>query len=62
MPDAFADNGNGRGITLGLCHIMDKESGNNNSLLPRFDCDLSLDVDRQYFKRNNLRFNDETHF
>ncbi len=60
--DAFADNGNGRGITWGLCHIMDKESGNNNSTLARFDCDLSLDVDRQVFKRNNLRFNDETYF
>jgi hypothetical protein len=60
--DAFADNGDGRGITWGLCHIMDKESGNNNSILARFDCDLSLDVDRQYFKRNNLRFNDDTYF
>ena len=60
--DAFADNGNGRGITWGLCHIMDKESGNQNSILARFDCDLSLDVDRQVFKRNNLRFNDETYF
>jgi hypothetical protein len=62
VPDAFADNENGRGITWGLCHIMDKESGNNNSTLARFDCDLSLDVDRQYFKRNNLRFNDATYF
>ncbi|VGO16366.1 hypothetical protein PDESU_04957 [Pontiella desulfatans] len=60
--DAFAGNGDGRGISWGLCHIMDKESGNNNSILARFDCDLSLDVDRQYFKRNNLRFNDETYF
>ena len=60
--DAFADNADGRGITWGLCHIMDKESGNNNSILARFDCDLSLDVDRQVFKRNNLRFNDETYF
>jgi len=62
VPDAYADNGNGRGITWGLCHIMDKDSGANNSLLARFDCDLSLDVDRQYFKRNNLRFDDETYF
>ena len=41
---------------------MDKESGANNSILARFDCDLSLDVDRDFFKRNNLRFNEETYF
>ena len=62
VPDAFADNGDGRGISWGLCHIMDKESGANNSILARFDCDLSLDVDRDFFKRNNLRFNEETYF
>lgn len=60
--DAFADNGNGRGISWGLCHIMDKETGANNSILARFDCDLSLDVDREIFKRNNLRFNADTYF
>jgi hypothetical protein len=62
VSDAFADNGDGRGISWGLCHIMDKESGANNSILARFDCDLSLDVDRDFFKRNNLRFNEETYF
>ena len=41
---------------------MDKESGAVNSILARFDCDLSLDVERDFFKRNNLRFNDETYF
>ena len=41
---------------------MDKESGSNNSELIRFDCDLSLDVDRPIFKSNNLRFNKETYF
>ena len=60
--DVFADNLNGRGITWGLCHIMDKESGANNSILARFDCDLSLDVNRPFFKRNNLRFNEDTYF
>jgi hypothetical protein len=52
----------GRGITWGLCHIMDKESGAKNSILARFDCDLSLDIDRPFFKRNNLRFNEGTYF
>ena len=60
--DAFADNMDGRGITWGLCHIMDKESGAKNSILARFDCDLSLDIDRPFFKRNNLRFNEGTYF
>ena len=62
VADAFADNGDGRGISWGLCHIMDKESGANNSILARFDCDLSLDINRDFFKRNNLRFNDKTYF
>ena len=62
VADAFSDNGNGRGITWGLAHVMDKESGANNSELIRFDCDLSLDVNRPIFKRNNLRFNKETYF
>ena len=62
VPDAFADNSNGRGISWGLCHIMDKDSGANNSILARFDCDLSLDINRDFFKRNNLRFNGETYF
>ena len=33
VADAFSDNGNGRGITWGLAHVMDKESGANNSFL-----------------------------
>lgn len=64
IPDAYAGNGNGRGLTWGLCHVMtrDPESNQVYSTLIRFDCDLSLDVDRPYFKRNNLRFNADTHF
>jgi len=57
-PDAFADNGNGRGFTWGLCHINPDGGGAvSESILARFDCDLSLDIDRPVFKRNNLRFN-----
>jgi len=63
VPDAFVDNGDGRGITWGLCHINpDGGGGMNESVLARFDCDLSRDVDRDLFKRNNLRFNEETYF
>jgi hypothetical protein len=63
VPDAFADNGDGRGFTWGLCHINpDGGGGMNESILARFDCDLSLDVDRPQLKRNNLRFDEATYF
>lgn len=63
VPDAFADNGDGRGITWGLCHINPDGGGSAKySILARFDCDLSLDVDRPLFKKNNLRFNESTYF
>jgi len=63
VPDAFADNGDGRGITWGLCHINPAGGGSmNDSILARFDCDLSLDSDVPYFKRNNLRFDEHTYF
>lgn len=65
-PDAFnadTENGGGRGISWGLCHINPDGGGAvSESILARFDCDLSLDVDRPMFKRNNLRFNAETYF
>ncbi|MCF7848759.1 MAG: hypothetical protein K9M45_07920 [Kiritimatiellales bacterium] len=62
-PTAFAGDGNGRGFTWGLCHINPDGGGAaNESILARFDCDLSLDVDRQIFKKNNLRFNPDTYF
>jgi len=61
--DAFADNGDGRGITWGLCHINPDGGGSmNDSILARFDCDLSRDSDVPYFKRNNLRFDEHTYF
>jgi hypothetical protein len=62
-PDAFSDSGDGRGFTWGLCHINPDGGGAaNESILARFDCDLSLDVNREIFKRNNLRFNEQTYF
>jgi len=63
VPDAFADNGNGRGLTWGLCHINPDGGGSAKySILARFDCDLSQDVNRPLFKRNHLRFNEKTYF
>ena len=63
IPDAFADNGDGRGITWGLCHINPDGGGSHAcSILARFDCDLSLDVNRPALKHNNLRFDERTYF
>ena len=63
VPDAFADNGDGRGFTWGLCHINPDGGGAmSESILARFDCDLSRDVDRRLFKPNNLRFDEHTYF
>ena len=45
------------------CHINPDGGGAmSESVLARFDCDLSRDVDRPLFKRNNLRFNEDTYF
>lgn len=61
VPDAYTDNGNGRGITWGLCHFRDvlKLGGTSQSysILARFDCDLSLDIDDQEMKDSDI-FND----
>jgi hypothetical protein len=63
VPDAFADNGDGRGFTWGLCHINPDGGGAmNESILARFDCDLSRDVDWMYLKRNNLRHEASVYF
>jgi hypothetical protein len=63
IPDAFADTGDGRGLTWGLCHINPDGGGaSNESILARFDCDLSRDVNRPVLKRNNLRFEASTYF
>lgn len=60
-PDAFTDSGDGRGITWGLCHFRDllKVGGNSQSfsMLARFDCDLSLDIDDPEMTESDI-FND----
>ncbi len=62
-PDAFADNGDGRGITWGLCHINPLGGGpDQGCYIIRFDCDLSRDVQRPEFKRSNVRYSEDTWF
>jgi hypothetical protein len=49
-PDLFAGNGDGRGITWGLCHMnAEGASRDKGCFLARFDCNLSLDVQRPEF-------------
>ena len=64
-PDAFADNGDGRGISWGLSHLTDIPDAEQlyprrHSFLVRFDCDLHRDVNRRGFKVNNLRCDEHT--
>lgn len=64
VPDAFADSGDGRGITWGLAHIFHENGGRReNSYLARFECNLSRDSDRAGFYRAwNFRFPESAYF
>jgi len=62
-PDAFADNGNGRGVTWGLAHVVPNAGEPlHDSFILRFDCSLSQDVVRDEFKLSSISYNDETWF
>lgn len=72
-PDAFADSGDGRGISWGLCHMgknriapdSERKIIEEGSFIARFDCDLHRDLDRQYFKNPHDhigRFGEEVYF
>lgn len=57
IPNTFADDGNARGITWGLCHLNPNGAGSKErSILARYDCDLSLDYHYAEFKKNNIRY------
>ncbi|OBQ52826.1 family 43 glycosylhydrolase [Tamlana sp. s12] len=64
VPDAFNSNGNGRGITWGLCHFTNfgDDWGKEYSVLGRFDCDLSLDLDDKGLKQTQTKFRPEVYF
>jgi hypothetical protein len=64
IPDAFADNGDGRGITWGICHFRNARGKNGQlySVLARFDCDLSLDVHDPEMKRQNNLWRPEDYY
>ncbi len=64
IPDAFEDNGNGRGITWGICHFRNARGPNGEvySILARYDCDLSLDVHDPEMKDYNNLWNPEDYY
>ncbi len=63
IPDAFADNKNGRGITWGLCHFTNAGTRDTrHSILGRFDCDLSLDLNDPQMKHTFVWHPAEVYF
>ena len=64
IPDAFTSNGNGRGITWGLCHFINASDDpkKSYSILARFDCDLSLDVHDPEMKNTQLWLKPDIYF
>ncbi|MFD2257588.1 glycoside hydrolase family 117 protein [Luteolibacter algae] len=55
IPDAFTDTKDGRGITWGLSHFTNATDwSENHSVLTRFDCDLSQDIDDPAMKQSTL--------
>ncbi|UXX77869.1 family 43 glycosylhydrolase [Reichenbachiella carrageenanivorans] len=64
VPDAFDSQANGRGITWGLCHFTNygNDWGKDYSVLARFDCDLSLDLDDKKLKQTQTKLRPEVYF
>jgi len=64
IPDAFTDTRDGRGITWGLSHFTNaaQDWSRNHSILTRFDCDLSLDIDDQQLKGHFYNYGPEFHY
>jgi hypothetical protein len=64
IPDAFADDGDGKGITWGLAHIFHNDDGMlPNSYIVRFECNLSREVERDgYYRAWNFRYPESTYF
>lgn len=64
VPDAFNSNGDGRGISWGLCHFINvsDDPERRYSILARFDCDLSLDHHDPAMKNTQLWLKPEVYF
>ncbi|SOE20062.1 hypothetical protein SAMN06298216_0562 [Spirosomataceae bacterium TFI 002] len=63
IPDAFTNTKDGRGITWGISHLTNVNSWEtNHSVLLRFDCDLSLDLDDKEMKRSHNYFKPDFYY
>ncbi len=63
VPDAFTNTSHGRGITWGLSHIINATTWDKaHSILMRFDCDLSLDIDDQEMKRHSYYYKPDFYY
>ena len=63
VPDAFTNTRFGKGITWGLCHnTLAGERGKRHSVLMRFDCDLSLDVDNPDMKQHGYVYKPDFYY
>ncbi len=63
VPDAFTDTKYGRGITWGLSHFTAATGWDTqHSVLARFDCDLSLDVDDPAMKKSHTYWKPEDYY
>lgn len=64
VEDAFTNTTYGKGITWGLCHFINAGTYgvNQHSILARFDCDLSLNVDDPEMKTTGIWYKPDYYF
>ncbi|WP_298533612.1 family 43 glycosylhydrolase [uncultured Algibacter sp.] len=63
VPDAFTDTKDGRGITWGMAHFIGVNGWDTfHSILTRFDCDLSKDLNDPEMKEPRVKYTPEDYF
>lgn len=63
VPDAFSDTKDGRGISWGMAHFINLGGKDKfHSMLVRFDCDLSQDVEDEEMKEHRVRHDPDVFF
>lgn len=62
VPDAFTDTKDGRGITWGLSHFINAGGNWRHTILTRFDCDLSQDINDLEMKGHYYQHSPQFHY